>query len=189
MEPVRDQLQEDFLVLFKWHEDLLNFCDEKSSRATVGDTEFCQEGLRTAVNGLTYIESHPRFQEHSWPDLFQSIQILQGCFQELKRTLDHIHFSYEPSTPAVVSSTGQLLRSELPGRPFSYINTEQVIYLLEYGFKYTEIADIFLVHRTTLWRRLEHQRLIFNRYTDICDADLIVVIKSIYQQHPHTGYP
>lgn len=91
----------------------------------------------------------------------------------MQRTWDHIHFSYKPSTPAVVSSAGQLLRSELPGRYFPYINTEQVIYLVEYGFKYTEIADIFLVHRTTLWRRLKQQRLIFNRYTDICDTDLV----------------
>ena len=187
MEPVIDQLQEDFVVFFKWLEDLLHFCEEKSLCATVGDTEFCQESLRAAVNALTYIESHPRFHEHASPDLVQSIKILLGCFYELKRTWDHIHFSFAPSTPAVVTGAGHLLRSDLPGRPLSYINTEQVIYLLERGFKFVEIADIFLVHRTTLWRRLKQEGLNFNKYTEICDEELITVMKNIYQHHPHTG--
>lgn len=57
------------------------------------------------------------------------------------------------------------------GRPRAFINVEQMIYLLNHGFKFTELAKIFLIHRSTLWRRLKNE-VDFQRYTEIGDEEL-----------------
>lgn len=183
-----DQCEDDFQAFFQGLEELLVVCEEKELFANFDDTEYCQEALRSAVNALTYIESHQSFQEHSSPDLIQSIQDLRECFVQLKTTWDSIQLPFRAcSVPTVVAAAGDVLRTGSAGRPSAYINLEQVAYLLNNGFKLTHIANMFLLNRTTLWRRLRYEEFYFNRYTNVSDDELLNIMRNIHQHHPHTG--
>lgn len=85
-----------------------------------------------------------------------------------------------------MNGAGEVLHTGHKGRPRAFINVEQVIYLLNHGFKFTELAKIFLIHRSTLWRRLKNE-VDFQRYTEIGDEELSTIIKNIKDQHPHSG--
>lgn len=67
-----------------------------------------------------------------------------------------------------MNGAGEVLHTGHIGRPRAFINVEQVIYLLNLGFKFTELAKIFLIHRITLWRRLKNE-VDFQRYKEIGD--------------------
>lgn len=100
------------------------------------------------------IKSHPSFQIQASPDLHQSIEILLNYFNYIKKIIQDIQ-PLQCSVPAVVNGAGDVLHTGHIGRPRAFINVEQVIYLLNHGFKFTELAKIFLIHRSTLWRRLK----------------------------------
>lgn len=101
------------------------------------------------------------------PDLHQSIEILLNYFNYIKKLIQYIP-SLQCSVPAVVNGAGEVLHTGHIGRPRAFINVEQVIYLLNHGFKFTELAKIFLIHRSTLWRRLKNE-VDFQRYKEIGD--------------------
>ncbi|CAC5408831.1 unnamed protein product [Mytilus coruscus] len=73
------------------------------------------------------------------------------------------------------------------GRPPAFICTDQVEYLFKIGFKIGEIARMFLVHRTTLWRRLKYEEKNLVRHTMINDSELMSVMREIVNSQPHTG--
>lgn len=75
-----------------------------------------------------------------------------------------------------MNGAGEVLHTGHIGRPRAFINVEQVIYLLNHGFKFTELAKIFLIHRSTLWRRLKNE-VDSQRYTEIGDEELSTIIK------------
>ena len=91
-----------------------------------------------------------------------------------------------PSSVNQIVGAGSSVYSCGPGKPL-FINMEQVHYLFHNGFKLGEIADMFLVHRTTLWRRLKSENILFQRFSTISDAELVIVMKDITFYHPHTG--
>ena len=93
----------------------------------------------------------------------------------------------EPTSLTVVRGAGNSQHSSLPGRPLAFINVEQVIYLLNIGFKLSNVARMFLVHRTTLWRRLKRENIDPNQFSTISDTDLITIMQDITNNHPHTG--
>ncbi|CAC5395155.1 unnamed protein product [Mytilus coruscus] len=51
----------------------------------------------------------------------------------------------------------------------------------------SEIARMFLVHRTTLWRRLKYEEKNLVRHTMINDSELMSVMREIVNSQPHTG--
>ncbi|WAR29686.1 hypothetical protein MAR_003254 [Mya arenaria] len=51
----------------------------------------------------------------------------------------------------------------------------------------SEISRMFLVRRTTFWRRLKSESVNFNRYSNINDDTLKHVMKDIQKAHPHCG--
>jgi hypothetical protein len=151
------ELQEDFESFFNSLLELFYLFKEQES-FTRDDIEFGQEKVRGAINTLSFIKSHPSFQNQASPDLHQSIEGLLNYFIYARRILQDIHAPQSQcSVPAIVNGAGEVLLTGQVGRPQAYVNVEQVLYLLNHGFTYTEVPKIFLIHRTTLWRRLRNE--------------------------------
>ncbi|XP_062621829.1 uncharacterized protein LOC134283391 [Saccostrea cucullata] len=178
------EIEEDFIAFFNSLLEMFEFFEEKD-RFTHDDIEFGQERLRGAINTLSFIQSHPLFKNRASPDLQQSVKILLDYFSDARKFFQDIQ-PPQCSVPAIVNGAGEVLHTGDVGRPTAFINIEQVIYLLNHGFKYTEVAKIFLIHRTTLWRRLKNE-VDFKRYTEIGDEELSTIIKNIKDEHPHSG--
>ncbi|CAC5376877.1 unnamed protein product [Mytilus coruscus] len=77
-----------------------------------------------------------------------------GALREHWSTID---FSMPSSFLSIVDGAGCISATDRLGRPPAFICTDQVEYLFKIGFKIGEIARMFLVHRTTLWRRLKYE--------------------------------
>lgn len=178
------EVDEDFPAFFNSLLELFVFLEDRY-KYTRDDIEFGEERTRAAVNTLSLIKSHPSFQIQASPDLQQSIEILLNYFNYIRKIIQDIQ-PLQCSVPAVVNGAGEVLHTGHLGRPRAFINVEQVIYLLNHGFKFTELAKIFLIHRSTLWRRLKNE-VDFQRYTEIGDEELSTIIKNIKDQHPHSG--
>lgn len=73
------------------------------------------------------------------------------------------------------------------GRPRIMVNVDQVEMLRSAGYTWNEIADAFLVSRSTIWRRIRESGICLSSYTDISDNDLDQLIGNIRQRHPHSG--
>ncbi|CAC5369373.1 unnamed protein product [Mytilus coruscus] len=96
-------------------------------------------------------------------------------------------FSMPSSFLSIVDGAGCILETDRLGRPPAFICTVQVEYLFQIGFKIGEISRMFLVHRTTLWRRLKHEEKNLIRHTIINDTELMSVMRGIVNSQPHSG--
>lgn len=95
--------------------------------------------------------------------------------------------SNPPSSP---SNELGLYHTGRPGRPSVDIPMETLSFLLELGFKVTEIADMFSVNARTIHRRLEKFNLgtALSRYTCISDDELDGICRDILEQFPNCGF-
>lgn len=181
-------METTFSSLFSSLDELARFCEAKCMCATGPDIEYCQDKLTDAVNALECIESNLLGLQSQPPlNVLESIQHLIDCFKALQSYWNQMPKSCLPSVLSTINEAGSLVHSGNPGRPHTFISLEKVDYLLSHGFKVCEIAHMFLVHRTTLWRRLRHENVMFVRYSDVGDDELISVMKDITNNHPHTG--
>lgn len=76
------------------------------------------------------------------------------------------------------------------GRPRYIITREQIIYLREFSFKWTEIADLLGVSISTLNRHRVSLGLgsdVTPRFSDVSDADLDVLVRDIVRRTPFSG--
>ena len=75
------------------------------------------------------------------------------------------------------------------GRPLKEINLDDAKYLLSLGISRAKVADILGVTRQTLYNRIKgcSNPEAFNRYSDLSDAHLDSLIRSIKQSHPNDG--
>ncbi len=77
--------------------------------------------------------------------------------------------------------------SSTRGRPKMGINMDQVELLRCAGYAWGEIADVFLVSRSTLWRRVRASGFHFSSFTNISDNDLDGIVRIFRHRHPHSG--
>ena len=69
------------------------------------------------------------------------------------------------------------------------ISLEQLSYLLDNGFKVTDIASLLCVSSKTVYRRLEENGLsVRGTYARLTDTELDDMVKSILQEFPNSGY-
>ena len=86
-------------------------------------------------------------------------------------------------------ATPPLLQTGLKGRPRFDISLEQLSYLLDNGFKVTDIASLLCVSSKTVYRRLEENGLsVRGTYARLTDTELDDMVKSILQEFPNSGY-
>jgi hypothetical protein len=75
-----------------------------------------------------------------------------------------------------------------PGRPRISVDIEDIEFLSQLRFSYTEIARILQISRSTLYRRLENEGISrFSKYSDITDSDLDRELIEIKLDHPNDG--
>lgn len=74
------------------------------------------------------------------------------------------------------------------GRPSVVIDVEQVYALRGYHFKWNQIANIFCIHRSTMWRKLKELNYNFDQaYSNLSNEELKTEVKVIKQNHPLAG--
>ena len=76
----------------------------------------------------------------------------------------------------------------LPGRPQIIVSIEDIEYLRGLHFRWTKIASILGISRSTLYRRLEEEGIeLSDTYSQVSDNDLDHTIAGIKQSHPNDG--
>ena len=80
-------------------------------------------------------------------------------------------------------------RSRGVGRPrYEMIPLPQLEFLRNtVRFTWSQMTEMLLISRTTLWRRVQNMELFSNRYTTISDAELDELIKEIRRGFPNSG--
>lgn len=82
-----------------------------------------------------------------------------------------------------------LVKTGFKGRPKFDISLEQLEYLLDNGFKVTDIATMLCVCEKTVHRRLEENGMsVRGTYAKITDQELDATVKNILQEFPNSGY-
>lgn len=82
-----------------------------------------------------------------------------------------------------------LVKTGFRGRPKFDIPIELLVYLLDNGFKVSDIASLLFVSEKTIHRRLQDNGLsVHSTYEKLTDDDLDVIVKDILQEFPNSGY-
>ena len=77
--------------------------------------------------------------------------------------------------------------ANLQGRPRINIEKEQLCFLMESGFRVTDVAAIFACCRRTIERHLQEFGIRSCDYSTISDTELDELIHSIVVLHPQSG--
>ncbi len=64
---------------------------------------------------------------------------------------------------------------------------EHVEFLRTSGYTWEEVSSVLGVSRSTVWRRLKDSNVHIDKYTDISDSQLDIVVSQVQQQHPNVG--
>ena len=60
-------------------------------------------------------------------------------------------------------------------------------FLREVPFTWDEIADVLMISRTTLWRRMKELGITTGQYSDVSDAELDSIITTLVKNFPNSG--
>ncbi|XP_063404006.1 uncharacterized protein LOC134687553 isoform X1 [Mytilus trossulus] len=183
-----DEEQEEsiFEIFFQDLDETLSYCENIPDNPPNCDIEYFRNRLKSAVDGLNCLEFNLVINRAD-QSLIEKIQTLLSCLQPLREHWSTIDFSMPSSFLSIVDGAGCISATDRLGRPPAFICTDQVEYLFKIGFKICEIARMFLVHRTTLWRRLKYEEKNLVRHTMINDSELMSVMREIVNSQPHTG--
>lgn len=187
-DPNLSDVEQSITEFFSSMGKILNFCESNEESFDAGIVDFGLEEIKMTVCTLTSIKALLGNEDETLKcemsqllSSFISLQVLWGHkYSALQKRCVH--------DVAVLSCAGrERYMYSGPGRPSKHINLDQAIYLLDAGFSMSEISRMFLVHRTTFWRRLKSESVNFNRYSNINDDTLKHVMKDIQKAHPHCG--
>ena len=84
------------------------------------------------------------------------------------------------NTPTIVTMTGK------PGRPI--LNLYEFVELLrEAGYTWLEISRVLGTRRSTFWRRLTESGITIEKYSEISDSSLDLLVRRYGERNPHCG--
>ena len=63
------------------------------------------------------------------------------------------------------------------GRPKIFININMVEFLRSVGYRWSEVAHVLLIGRSTLWRRLKEVGVTLERYSNISDEESVRILQ------------
>ena len=182
--------------------DLDNFLDNLASfiRLTSGRENGCSESFAEAT--LIKLDSYL----HVLYAVIGAIYIQRNCendvlalgihLQELADMLEEIKDRwYDLEAGISLNSPSSLLRAEKCytggcGRPKYVINSEQLVFLRELRFTWTNIAQLYGISRRTLYNIRSHYNMTgaeFSAFTQISDDDLKRAIREVKLTLPECG--
>lgn len=187
--------EEDPLLIF--HQSLQSLIMHCASNIDEADLEVAMEitsRLTSSVRTLDYLFNDcNELQMHvDFPAEYSTLQELLNACQELQiiwsRKLVTLRTSNRCiSEPGQISSVKLFERSLNPGKPRLVLDIESILFLFDYGFRVNVIAKMHLVHRVTIWRRLQEHGIQIDRFSSISDEELNEIVREIYADHPHCG--
>lgn len=140
----------------------------------------CDDVTRDSV--LTQVESIVSVVEDSLRNM-QVSDIHFVSFQMLHTRLRSILF-----TPHIIPFLSTASQSDTyRGRPKLLVNLDHVELLQNAGYTWIDIAKVFKISRSTLWRRITESGMCIDNYTDISDADLDSVVANTQIHFPNMG--
>ena len=108
---------------------------------------------------------------------------LLGYLLEAQRTLTLLDKDDEMSRSLPLIKTG------FKGRPKFDIPFEHLQYLVDNGFKVTDIAKMLCISEKTVYRRLtEHGMSVRDSYANLTEQELDDIIKDVLHDFPNSGY-
>ena len=82
-----------------------------------------------------------------------------------------------------------LIKTQCRGIPRFDVPLEQLTYLLDNGFKVTDIASLLNLSCKTIHRRLqEHGMSLRGTYANLSDRELDDIVKVVLREFPNSGY-
>ena len=111
--------------------------------------------------------------------LLEHLHAILNQWEQYSDTLD-IQQVRRYCPPLVPLSSGH-------GRPRFDISQEQLQYLRSLSFTWTDIADMLMVSRMTVYRRRVQYGLLSDPQSSISDQQLIERVRQLLVQHPHVG--
>ena len=115
----------------------------------------------------------------SLTQLLEHLHAILNQWEQYSDTLD-IQQVRRYCPPLVPPSSGH-------GRPRFDISQEQLQYLRSLSFTWTDIADMLMVSRMTVYRRRVQYGLLSDPQSSISDQQLIERVRQLLVQHPHVG--
>ncbi len=73
------------------------------------------------------------------------------------------------------------------GRPQIKVNEDQLVYLIESGFRVKDIGEILHCSKRTVERRMSELRIGSAHFSSICDDDLDTHVWGVLSRHPRCG--
>ena len=87
------------------------------------------------------------------------------------------------------SSALPLIKTGFKGRPQFDIPHEQLQYLVDNGFKATDIANMLCISEKTVYRRLsENGMSVRDTYANLTEQELDAIIEDVLHEFPNSGY-
>ena len=121
--------------------------------------------------------------------LIALVLILGGPLPFLLEAQQILKAAIEMQDEIFATISPPLVKTGFRGRPKFDIPIEQLVYLLDNGFKVSDIASLLFVSEKTIHRRLQDNGLsVHSTYEKLANDDLDVIVKNILQEFPNSGY-
>ena len=116
------------------------------------------------------------------------LSLLHSMHRSLSQSLRMIVYGVDEHTvPPVALYPYNTVRSGGRGRPRIVLNVEHIELLRSCGYTWNEVADALQVSRATIWRRLRESGLDMQRYSDISDDELDMIVGRFQSENPNYG--
>ncbi len=155
---------------------------DRASRINEGS--FILSDLESDIDLLDNILLSSRREEYACSRLAALHVMLASLHQRWANRMAHESVCSQVATGI---SGASLDYNAAVGRPRISVNVEMIELLHSAGYKMKKIAHALMISRTTLWRRLAEENVDLDRYSNISDDELDVLVGEIQTNHPHSG--
>ena len=100
-----------------------------------------------------------------------------------------VNFDLRQSAPHMIAHARKefFIKMADVGRPKVEVDLDDVEFLLSLKLSVTKVAEILMISRSTIYRRMKEENRVMGSYSAISDATLDSVIVSIKRNHPNDG--
>ena len=117
-------------------------------------------------------------------------QVLQ-CLNVLAaedNSANDLYLTVQELSEAIISDKEKRFPITRPrGRPTKDIMQEQLSFLIDQGFKITDISLLFDCSRRTIERRIKDYGLVFRNYSSLSDSELDALVTEVISLFPYCG--